>query len=151
MTAPVVRSAARVLLLDAGGRVLLFRGHDPVRPEAGSWWFTVGGGVDEGESHRAAAARELFEETGLTLDEGALIGPLHSEVAEFSIAGTSYSQTNEFYAAHVDRHEVDTVGFTDLENELVLEHRWWTPRELRETRDVVFPECLPDLLDRVGA
>lgn len=151
MTAPVVRSAARVLLLDADGRVLLFRGHDPVRPEAGSWWFTVGGGVDEGESHRAAAARELFEETGLTLDEDVLIGPLHTELAEFSIAGTSYSQTNEFYAARIDRHEVVTVGFTDLENELVLEYRWWSPGELRATADTVFPECLPDLVDRARA
>ena len=54
MSAPAIRQAARVLLLDRAGRVLLFKGHDPARPELGSWWFTVGGGVDEGETVRQA-------------------------------------------------------------------------------------------------
>ncbi|GAC1443599.1 MAG: hypothetical protein NVSMB55_17580 [Mycobacteriales bacterium] len=151
MDVPALRHAARVLLVDGAGRVLLFRGHDPGRPEAGSWWFTVGGGVDDGESHREAAARELFEETGLAVEPDSLTGPLHREYAEFTIAGVDYRQDNEFYAAHIDAHEVDTGGFTDLETELVLEHRWWSTADLRTTKDTVYPECLPDLVDRMGA
>lgn len=151
MDAPDLRQAARVLLVDGAGRILLFRGHDPGRPDAGSWWFTVGGGVDEGESHREAAARELFEETGLSVSPESLSGPLHREYAEFTIAGTDYRQDNEFYAARVDAHEVDTAGFSDLENDLVLEHRWWSPADLRTTTDTVYPECLPELVDRLGA
>ena len=42
---PVPRTGARVLLLDARGRVLLLRGHDPATPDR-SYWFTVGGGLD---------------------------------------------------------------------------------------------------------
>ena len=37
----------------------------PAAPDRGSWWFTPGGGLDPGESHRDGAVRELFEETGL--------------------------------------------------------------------------------------
>ena len=44
------RVAARVLVVDRDGAVLLLRGGDPHRPEAGTWWFTPGGGVDDGES-----------------------------------------------------------------------------------------------------
>ena len=149
MEAPAIRQAARVLLLDAQGRLLLFRGHDPARPEAGSWWFTVGGGVDAGESLREAAARELLEETGLAVSPEALTGPLHREYAEFSIAGTEYRQDNEFFAVRVDAHEVDTTGFTDLEVTFMTEHRWWTADELRSTSDTVYPECLPELLTRL--
>jgi 8-oxo-dGTP pyrophosphatase MutT (NUDIX family) len=151
MTTPVDRRAARVLLVDAGGRVLLFRGHDPDRPQEGSWWFTVGGGLDEGESARAAAARELFEETGLLVAAEELDGPVHRETADFSLAGTRYRQDNEFFVAKVDAHDVVTVGFTDLEAAFVLEHRWWSPEELRATTETVYPECLLDLLDRIGA
>ena len=149
MTAPALRQAARVLLLDAEGRVLLFKGHDPARPELGAWWFTVGGGVDEGESIREAAARELLEETGLELSPDSLTGPFHREYAEFSIAGIDYRQDNEFYAARVDRHEVVTTGFTDLEVTFMTEHRWWSVDELRATEDTVYPECLADLLERL--
>jgi 8-oxo-dGTP pyrophosphatase MutT (NUDIX family) len=151
MSVRVDRRAARVLLVDGGGRVLLFRGHDPVRPEKGSWWFTVGGGLDEGETTRAAAVRELFEETGLAVDPASLAGPVHREVADFSLAGTDYRQDNEFFVATVGAHDVVTVGFTDLEEQFVLEHRWWSPAELRATTDTVYPTCLVDLLDRIGA
>jgi 8-oxo-dGTP pyrophosphatase MutT (NUDIX family) len=149
--ARVERRAARVLLVDGAGRVLLFRGHDPSRPEAGSWWFTVGGGLDDGETAREAAARELFEETALRIGPDALDGPVHREVAEFSLLGTHYRQDNEFFVARVEEHDVVTVGFTDLESAFVLEHRWWSRAELSDTAETVYPESLPDLLDRIGA
>ncbi len=44
----IPRRAARVLLLDGAGRVLLLRGFDPAMPEH-RYWFTVGGGLDDGE------------------------------------------------------------------------------------------------------
>ncbi|MBS4876204.1 MAG: NUDIX domain-containing protein, partial [Actinomyces sp.] len=56
------REAARVLLFDDRGRVLLAKGHDEDQPER-FWWFTIGGGIEEGEDPRGAAVREVFEET----------------------------------------------------------------------------------------
>jgi 8-oxo-dGTP pyrophosphatase MutT (NUDIX family) len=148
---PVVRTAGRVLLLDGQARVLLFRGHDPARPDGGSWWFTVGGGVEDGESTREAAARELFEETGLAVDADTLGEPVHRELAEFSLSGVAYCQDNHFFVSRVDAHDVVTVGFTDVEDEFVLGHRWWSLDELRATGDTVYPESLADLLDRLEA
>jgi 8-oxo-dGTP pyrophosphatase MutT (NUDIX family) len=149
--APLDRRAARVLLVDDAGRVLLFRGHDPARPDKGSWWFTVGGGLDDGETTRAAAVRELFEETGLRVDADALEGPVHREVAEFSLGGTHYRQDNEFFVARVAEHDVETGGFTDFEMQFVLEHRWWSAAELQTTADTVYPDSLLALLERIGA
>jgi 8-oxo-dGTP pyrophosphatase MutT (NUDIX family) len=146
---PVVRTAGRVLLLDGQGRVLLFRGFDPADPDAGTWWFTIGGGAEDGESVRAAAARELFEETGLALDAESLGEPVFRELAAFSLAGVDYRQDNHFFVARVESHDVVTEGFTALEDELVLGHQWWSLPELRATQDVVYPETLADVLDRL--
>ena len=37
-----IDSAAKVIVVDQHGRVLLFRGRDPLRPADGSWWFETG-------------------------------------------------------------------------------------------------------------
>ena len=61
---PHGRKAVRVVLLSPTSGVLLFEGRDlSEASDAGAFWFTVGGGVDEGESLAKAAEREVLEET----------------------------------------------------------------------------------------
>ena len=138
------RRAGRVLLVHRGA-VLLLRGSDPHRPQDGSWWFTVGGGCEEGESTAAAARREAYEETGLVLP--AELGPvvLH-RTAEFAFEGVRWVQTEDFYLVGVDSDAVVTTGWTDLERRSVSDYRWWSPAELRATADTVYPEQLVSLL-----
>ncbi len=59
---------AAVLVRDTAGRVLLVRrGPGATRP---GYWAVPAGFVDYGEEIRAAAARELLEETGLVAEVG---------------------------------------------------------------------------------
>lgn len=64
--------AAVVVVRDGSGRVLMVR-RGPRASRAGHWSFP-GGFVDEGEQVRAAAAREVREETGLDIDVRDLLG-----------------------------------------------------------------------------
>lgn len=143
------RRAARVLLVDADDRVLLFHGCDPADDGAGHWWLTPGGGLDPGESPAQAAARELAEETGLLVDPAELGAPVHERTALFRFAGSSYRQSEDFFLLRVVAHEVDVTGFTALEQTALLGHRWWPRAELRRTAERVYPVELPDVLDRV--
>ncbi|BFU42880.1 NUDIX hydrolase [Krasilnikovia sp. MM14-A1004] len=142
------RPAARVLLVDAAGRILLFHGGDPVAPDE-SWWFTPGGGLEPGETPARGAARELFEETGLRVDPAELGEPVWHQVIEFSYRHQWYRQDQQFYLLRVDRWQVDTAGFEEEERTSVDGHRWWSLAELDATDEDVYPEELPDLLRRL--
>ncbi|MGZ6792769.1 MAG: NUDIX hydrolase [Mycobacteriales bacterium] len=145
-TAPVDRLAARVLLVDAGGRVLLLRWVHPGQPERGSWWITPGGGLDAGEGYREGAVRELFEETGLRVAPDDLGPVLLEREIETELAGVAYRQHEQLFLLRVHDHVVDTSGFTDFELACLPEHRWWTLAELDTTDERLSPRELPALV-----
>lgn len=60
-----------IFLVDVRGWVLL-QERDEHAPVAAEQWGIVGGHVDPGEEWPAATRRELLEETGIVLPEGAL-------------------------------------------------------------------------------
>ncbi len=150
MTAPVARRAGRVLLVDARRRLLLFRGGDPKLPTAGTWWFTPGGGLDEGETFGQAAARELREETGLAVDAIELGERVLERQTEFRWNGGHYLQSEEYFLLRIDSHLVDESGLSPLELSCFVEHRWWELDALANTADVIYPTGLPELLSTLG-
>ena len=131
------RNAARVIIIDADHSVLLFRGGDPARPEVGTWWFTPGGGVEPGESPLDAAKRELFEESGLRVDE--LFGPIHARDTEFEFNGAVVRQHEEYFYAFVPRSVVSHDRWTALEQEALVESRWWTLDEIVGADATIYP------------
>lgn len=146
------RTSARVVLVDPRHRVLLFHGADP--PDSGHpFWFTVGGGVRAGERLRAAALRELREETGIELVEDRLVGPVWRRRVVFRLDGHRYEGDEWFFLAELPDADprVDTASFTGLERETIDGYRWWSAAELRATEETVYPgqlaELLPGLLD----
>lgn len=143
------RTAARVVLFDADGRILLISGHDAHDPDH-RWWFTVGGGIEPGEEPRQAAVRELAEETGIAIDPGDLVGPVAYRRAAFHFLNVTARQDEWFFVAHVPDEAREHAGerhFTALEDEVLDDEQWWSPDELDAKDDglQVYPRNLPEL------
>jgi len=144
---PAARPAARVLLLDPAGRVLLLRFLDGDTGLA--WWSTPGGGLLDGESHVEAARREVFEETGLR-DFG--LGPcVWVREHVFPWKGRSYRQRERFFLARVGAFEPHGDHLTADEVEMHQEHRWWTADEIAASSELFAPRRLGRLLSQLLA
>jgi 8-oxo-dGTP pyrophosphatase MutT (NUDIX family) len=143
---PISRVSAKVLLVTPDLEVLLMSAVDPHDPDRPSHWFPVGGGVEDGESLASAAIREVQEETGFVLTD---VGqPLMTRRASFDFEGDHYEQEETYYLASVDRFELSTEGWTEVERRSVSGYRWWTLEELRATDEMIFPENLANLVER---
>ncbi len=70
------RPCVGVMLIDARGRI--FAGLR--RDSAVAAWQMPQGGIDDGEKPRAAALRELREETGVTADKVEAVARMHDRV-----------------------------------------------------------------------
>lgn len=119
---PVIRPAARALIVDAAQRVLLFRGELEGRA---SGWFAPGGALEHGETYEAALVREVAEETGLVVDISTLQPPVWIREFLFTWKGTSERHLERFFLIRVVAHEVDTSRFGVEESQVIRTHRWW--------------------------
>lgn len=140
----IERISARVLLVTSNLDVLLFSSLDPGDPDRPRHWFSVGGGVEEGESLEGAACREVLEETGHRLP--AVGERLLTRHASYDFEGEHYEQEETIFVAWVEHFEPRTDHWTDVERRADARHKWWSIDELTHTDEVVWPENLATLI-----
>lgn len=136
-----IRRAARLLVLDRDGRLLLFRFHVQGRTP---FWAAVGGECDPDEPFPAAARRELFEETGISADPGTEFAARSYDFT--SLEGEEVTADERFFAVRVGAVEIDTAGHTELERRVMQQHRWFTQAELADWPERIFPTDVLELL-----
>ena len=138
--APLVRDAARVLLLDATDRVLLVA-HAPDSQR--TVWTAPGGGLRPDEPHVAAAARELREEIGVEAE----LGPwIWSRRVTFTFRGCTIDQSERWFLARVEGADAEDAP---LDDPGAVSARWWGAGELATTDAELAPGALATHLTRL--
>ncbi len=117
------RIAAYGVCRDGAGRLLLARASPAITLQGR--WFLPGGGINHGENPTDSLAREMMEESGLTVSVGPLLDVL-SDVRTIP-DGTSLHTVRLVY--RVDSWEGTLRPETDGTTDAV---EWFTPEEVRD-------------------
>jgi ADP-ribose pyrophosphatase YjhB (NUDIX family) len=131
-----IRSAARLVLLDASRRMLLFRHSDGHGRE---FWATPGGGLEPGETMEQAARREAAEELGASHVD---LRPLWTGHSDFQFANRTISQTETFFLV-TSHSEILGPEVNDVHRlEGITSVRWWSLDEIETSEEPIFPSDL---------
>ena len=140
---PVVRPAARAIVLDDDRRVLLHRfvaGDDP------GVWVTPGGGIDPGEDEKAALARELEEE--LTVRNVEIGRWVWRRRHVWAWKGIVYDTRERFALVNVPLEEIRPTNHDSFfaGGDADEQWRWWSVDELAGSSEEFAPRRIADAL-----
>jgi hypothetical protein len=147
-----VRHCARVIVVNEHREVLLLMYEDehpvdPERPQLRRYWVTPGGGVETGETHEFAAARELTEETGI--EEPRIGAWVWTREHKLMHKGELTSLAERYYVTHVGKADCPMRNRTV--NEPIQRQRWWSLADLCQSDETFFPFGFAGLVEPILA
>jgi 8-oxo-dGTP pyrophosphatase MutT (NUDIX family) len=141
-----IRHVARVLVINDQGQTYLLRGRDVTLPDRAPFWFTPGGKIDDDETPRQAAARELFEEIGLKIAPEELGDVIGTETSDYHFHGVPYQQKGVFFAIRSNIANLNKDNWSEIEADTIDQGKWWSVADLKSTTETVYPAHLATML-----
>lgn len=145
-----IRECSRLIILDEQNRLLLMqikldKPADSLNPITKPYWVTLGGGVESNETLEEAAARELYEETGI---KNSKIGP---KIWHGQWRGANRINDETYFLVRLPYvgGTLDHSGFGEEEKKVIKMMRWWTIDEIKQSDEIIIPQHLSTYLSNI--
>ena len=151
-----IRHSIKIILLNETDDLLLMRIDDPRTKGIGEdykgpFWTMIGGQIEPGESVLEAAARELFEETGIS-GKGVSFGPI-VWFGEYDLIlyGKPTHIKQRFIVAKTKQQALSLANLTQDEAKIVTQLAYFSLHDIIHSNEIIYPIPLPDYLPDIIA
>jgi len=151
-----VRHSVKIILLNETDDLLLMRIDDPQTRGVGEdyrgpFWCMIGGQIEAGESVLEAAARELFEETGIA-EEDVNFGPIvWFGECDLILYGTPTHIKQQFIVARTKKKTLSPANLTPGEAKRVKQLAYFSLHDIINSDEIIYPVLLPAYLPGIIA
>lgn len=144
-----VRNSVKLILLNEKNELLLMSTDDSgIKGKEGNYngrfWQMVGGKIEEGETLREGAYRELFEETGLTEEQVELGEPAWYGEVDLMMHGVLTKVKQSFVPARTKSSNVSLENLTDEEKPVCTKLEWFSLDKIKNCPDIIYPVLLTE-------
>jgi len=143
------RKSSRAIVLNKFNQIFLFQYKFDYLADSETIWITPGGSLEEGESFGDALKRELFEELGVQLDKDCLEiyyrNPLYTLKS-----GEVVQSIEKFFLVYLEDEQFSYTNWTESEKKRMLEGKWWSIEEIRQSEDTFFTKDIIRILTELS-
>ena len=131
-----VRNSVKLILLNERNELLLMSTDDKgIQGKKGNYngrfWQMVGGKIEEGETLREGAYRELFEETGLTREQVVIGEPAWYGEVDLMMHGVLTTVKQSFVPARTTSSNVSLTNLTEEEKPVCTKLEWFSLEKIQ--------------------
>ena len=150
-----IRNSVKIILLNEKKEILLLHTDDKsIKSQDGSYnggfWQLVGGKMEEGEGILDTAKRELFEETGLGVDDVEFDKVVWQGKLKLEMEGKMTNINQRFILAKTRSDKVVTLeNLTKEEKPVIKRLEWFSCEQIKESHDIIYPAVLPNYLEDI--
>jgi 8-oxo-dGTP pyrophosphatase MutT (NUDIX family) len=142
-----LRNTVRILLLNEQQQLLLMRVVDPTttnldKTPRDAFWCTVGGKIEPNENINEALSRELFEETGLLLQDVEIGPTVWFGRHKMILSGKEVELDEKFVVVKTNSAKVSMQNFTENEKSVVTHLEWLTIDQILGHKELIYPAIL---------
>lgn len=144
-----VRNSVKLILLNERNELLLMSTDDKgIQGKKGNYngrfWQMIGGKIEEGETLKEGAYRELFEETGLTKEQVSVGEPAWYGEVDLMMHGILTTVKQSFVPARTISSNVSLSNLTEEEKSVCTKLEWFSLEKIKSCPDIIYPVLLTD-------